>query len=125
MKTQILLAIVLVLCTVGCFARNVNLEREISSGRMNATEADLLMIFKSYGYQPNPKSERFALFKSKLLQVIKHNLNPHKTFTRGINKFSFLKKEEIAKLNSNQNCSATAQLNSIKKRNFNLSDLPS
>lgn len=102
---------VLILCATGVLARNHTFEKEISHGRHNATEAELLKIFSSYGYFPNPSNERFRLFKQRLVDIIKHNSNPHKTYSMKINKFTFSTKEEISALNGSQNCSATAREN--------------
>ncbi|EAR96460.2 papain family cysteine protease (macronuclear) [Tetrahymena thermophila SB210] len=123
MRQTILIA-VLVLCAASVIARNVTFEQEVAHGRHNPTEAELLKIFASFGFHPNPLSDRFRLFKKRLTNIIKHNLNPHKKFTQKINKFTFKTQEEIRSLNAAQNCSATARENMSVKKTYNLKDLP-
>lgn len=114
----------MLLCAAGVLARNHTLEQEVSHGRLNATEAELLKIFKSFGFHPNAASERFQLFKNRLVDMIKHNSNPHKKYSMKINKFTFFTQEELSQLNAAQNCSATAKENKITKREYDLADLP-
>ncbi|KAL4456132.1 hypothetical protein ABPG74_014093 [Tetrahymena malaccensis] len=121
---QSILIVVLALLAIGVIAKNTTFEREVSHGRHNATEQELLKIFSSYGYIANPSSERFKLFKERLIDIIKHNLNPHKKYTQKINKFSFYTEEELSKLNAAQNCSATAKENMAPKKKYNLKDIP-
>ncbi|KAL4504522.1 hypothetical protein ABPG72_009968 [Tetrahymena utriculariae] len=121
---QSILIVILALLAIGVIAKNTTFEREVSHGRHNATELDLLKIFSSYGYFANPSSERFKLFKERLIDIIKHNLNPHKTYTQKINKFTFYTQEELSQLNAAQNCSATAKENMAPKKQYNLKDIP-
>lgn len=62
--------------------------------------------------------ERYPIFKSKLEKVIEHNMNPDRTYTKGITKFADLTKEEFRAevgLGAPQNCNA---LQSEEKREF-------
>jgi len=53
--------------------------------------------------------DRFKIFQSNVERIIRHNANPYKTYTKGINKFTDLSDEEFSRmyLGASQNCSAT------------------
>lgn len=62
---KVTISIVLLLCLAASCSAALNLkqlETEISHGRVIPTEADLLTIFKSYGYNAHAESERFMMF---------------------------------------------------------------
>lgn len=98
-----------VLCSSTSSSPQHTLERLIAHGQFLPSESDLLEIAMSYGYVPDATSARFQLFKERLESIIIHNLDENKTFTREINKFTFMTFEEFAAFTGGeQNCSATS-----------------
>ncbi|EAR99932.3 papain family cysteine protease (macronuclear) [Tetrahymena thermophila SB210] len=112
------------LCLSAVIAQDSNQEILISRGLVDYTDADLLSIYQSYGYEPDPNSERFQLFKSRLAKIIEHNSNPDKKYSQIINKLTFQTDLELKKFRASQNCSATAQANTRSFRKYDLSQLP-
>ncbi len=57
--------------------------------------------------------ERFQIFAKNVEEIIAHNANTEKTYTKGVNKFTDLTDEEFMKfyVASSQNCSATLDSN--------------
>jgi len=63
MKIISLIALFLCLAATSSAALNLKqLETEASHGRVTPTEADLISIFESYGYNAHTDSERFMMF---------------------------------------------------------------
>lgn len=128
MKVIISITLLVCLAAVTCSAAALNLKQlqhEISHGRVNATETDLINIFRSYGYNVKTDGERFRMFVQKVARIVAHNANPNKTYTQKINKMTFKTKSEMLSSAGSQNCSATAKENTYEnKQRYDLSSLP-
>jgi len=78
------------------------------------SEYELLELFEDSTEIENYFSQaHFETFKKNVEKIIEHNSNPRKTYTQGVNKFTFMTDEEFEGfyLGASQNCSATKKSN--------------
>ena len=108
-----------------CASANINVEfEEILTGQMELTNDNYEPLWNHFVAEFSEVSpvelgdaERLWVLFDNIDSVIKHNLNPAKTYTRGINKFSAMTFDEFAEYfhleenqaNAEQNCSATGR----------------
>jgi len=88
----------------------MSIDKKIELGKkLSNTEIASLYTTK-FGSKFLDSPARLEIFKYNLKKVLKHNRNPKKLYTEGINQFSALTDEEFSEqynLHANQNCSAT------------------
>lgn len=79
-------------------------------GQFNAEFKDLSGFSASSHYKKS-NLDRKSVFANKVQEIIKHNLNPAKSFQKGINEYSDMTESEFFDhfnlINAEQHCSAT------------------